>query len=105
VPVDRVGSQLEHHPFFPRRTNVEFASFLPDGSVRMRVWERGSGITRACGTGACATAVAAIATRHTGRLLTIRMDGGDLDVLWNEADSHVYMTGTATCVFEGTITL
>lgn len=105
VPVDRVGSQLEHHPFFPQRTNVEFASFLPDGSVRMRVWERGSGITRACGTGACATVVAAIATRHTGRLLTIRMDGGDLDVLWNEANSHVYMTGTATCVFEGTITL
>lgn len=105
VPLELAGPRLENHPYFPQRTNVEFASFLPDGSIRMRVWERGSGITRACGTGACATAVAAILTRHTGRNLNICMDGGNLDILWNEADSHVYMTGGATCIFEGTITM
>lgn len=106
IPLEQVGPQLEHHPLFPQRTNVEFASFRPDGSLRMRVWERGSGITRACGTGACATAVAAIATRHTGRRrLTLHMDGGCLDVQWDESDGHVRMTGTATFVFEGTITL
>lgn len=106
VPLEQVGPQLEFHPLFPQRTNVEFASILPDGSVRMRVWERGSGITRACGTGACATTVAAIATRHTAlRRLTLHMDGGSLDVLWSETDGHVYMTGPATFVFEGTITL
>lgn len=106
IPLEQVGPKLENHPFFPQRTNVEFASPLPDGSIRMRVWERGSGITRACGTGACATAVAAMSTRLTDdRHLTIRMDGGDLDVLWDKADSHVYMTGSATCVFDGTMTL
>lgn len=103
VPLELAGARLESHPYFPLRTNVEFASFLPDGSIRMRVWERGSGITRACGTGACATAVAAILTRHAGRDLCIRMDGGNLRILWDEADSHVYMTGGATTVFEGTV--
>lgn len=106
VPLGQLGPQLENHPFFPQRTNVEFASFRPDGSIRMRVWERGSGITRACGTGACATAVAAIATHHTGqRLIGIHMDGGNLDVRWDKTDSHVYMTGTASLAFEGTVTL
>ena len=106
IPLEQLGPQLECHPLFPQRTNVEFASFRPDGSLRMRVWERGSGITRACGTGACATAVAAITTHHTGRRrLTLYMDGGSLDILWDESDGHVYMTGPATFVFEGTITL
>lgn len=106
IPLEQVGPQLEHHPHFPQRTNVEFASILPDNSLRMRVWERGSGVTRACGTGACATAVAAIATHHTDRRrLSLHMDGGSLDILWDETDGHVRMTGTATFVFEGTIAL
>ena len=105
IPLEQLGPQLECHPLFPQRTNVEFATLLPDGSVRMRVWERGSGVTRACGTGACATAVAAIATQHAPRSLTLRMDGGDLDIRWDEADGHVLMTGPAAFAFEGTVTL
>lgn len=99
------GSKLEHHPLFPQRVNVEFAQVLVDGSLRMRVWERGSGITLACGTGACATAVAAALNRRVGRESMVRMDGGDLLIRWDEQDGHVYMTGPATKVFEGEIEL
>lgn len=74
-----------------------------EGKVRMRVWERGSGITQACGTGACATAVACILNGLTGRDATIIMDGGELEIEWRESDNHVYMTGTATTAFEGII--
>ena len=88
---------------FPERTNVEFVEVLPDGSLRMRVWERGSGITMACGTGACATAVAAYLNHKAGRKSRVRMDGGDLQVHWNETDGHVYMTGPAVKVFDGEI--
>ncbi len=98
-----IGRKIEYHPLFPERVNVEFASLLPDGSVRMRVWERGSGITQACGTGACATAVATILRGHDLRTVTIHMDGGSLEIEWRKADNHVYMTGSATTVFEGTI--
>ncbi len=99
------GVALEHAAAFPERCNVEFASLRPDGSIRMRVWERGSGITMACGTGACATAVAAYVTGRAGRRSTIVMDGGALDIEYREADGHVYMTGSATEVFTGTIDL
>ena len=98
------GEQLEHHPAFPERCNIEFAEMRPDG-IRVRVWERGSGITMACGTGACATAVAACKTGRAGRQSRIIMDGGTLDIEWSEADSHVYMTGPAAFVFEGDIEL
>jgi len=96
------GSQLEHHTAFPQRANIEFAEMRPDG-IRVRVWERGSGITMACGTGACATAVAAAMTGRAGRSSHIIMDGGELDIEWRESDGHVYMTGGAEFVFEGEI--
>ena len=104
-PVDHYGPLLEHHAAFPQRCNIEFAQVLPDGTIRMRVWERGSGITLACGTGACATAVAAALTGHAGRKCDIRMDGGVLHIEWDEATNHVMMTGPAAIVFEGVIDL
>ena len=103
VNLPAIGPKLENHPLFPERTNVEFVEVLPDGSFRMRVWERGSGITMACGTGACATAVAAYLNHKAGRKSRVRMDGGDLQVHWNETDGHVYMTGPAVKVFDGEI--
>ncbi|SHK70937.1 diaminopimelate epimerase [Xylanibacter ruminicola] len=119
--VDQVGETgriLEHHPAFPQRCNIEFATPLssPEGdtkasprggmegvSIRTRVWERGSGITQACGTGACATAVAAALTGKAGRTSQIVMDGGTLTIEWRESDNHVYMTGPAEFVFDGEI--
>lgn len=103
IHLESIGPELENHPLFPDRINVEFAQLLEDGSIRMRVWERGSGITQACGTGACATAVAAAFTGRTGRTSDIIMDGGRLHIEWNEKDGHVAMTGGATRVFEGEI--
>lgn len=106
--VDQVGDTgriLENHPAFPQRCNIEFAHVEGDGNmIRTRVWERGSGITQACGTGACATAVAAALTGKAGRLSHIIMDGGTLDIEWRESDNHVYMTGPAEFVFDGIIT-
>ncbi len=102
IDVATVGAQLEHHPSFPERCNIELAQVMADGT-RMRVWERGSGITLACGTGACATAVAAAVTGRSGRSSRIIMDGGALDIEWSEADNHVYLTGPATIVYEGDI--
>ena len=115
--VDQVGETgriLEHHPSFPQRCNIEFARIEADGTllpaegrsvarIRTRVWERGSGITQACGTGACATAVAAALTGKAGRTSQIVMDGGTLTIEWREADNHVYMTGPAEFVFDGEI--
>ncbi|MGL4851417.1 MAG: diaminopimelate epimerase [Phocaeicola sp.] len=105
VNLPEIGPKIENHPLFPERVNVEFVQVLPDASLRMRVWERGSGITMACGTGACATAVAAALNQKAGRETVIRMDGGDLTIDWSETDNHVYMTGPATKVFEGEIEL
>ena len=111
--VDQVGETgpvLEHHPAFPQRCNIEFAQVIPpsggqEGGLRTRVWERGSGITQACGTGACATAVAAALTGRAGRTSQIVMDGGTLTIEWRESDNHVYMTGPAEFVFDGEIEL
>lgn len=103
VKVEAVGPKIENHPLFPERTNVEFVQKLDDGTLRMRVWERGSGITLACGTGACATAVAARLNGISESASVIRMDGGDLHIRLDENDGHVYMTGPATKVFEGRI--
>ena len=105
IDLSHVGPLIEHHPYFPDRTNVEFVQVLSDDSVRMRVWERGSGITQACGTGACATAVAAALTDRRGHTSDIAMDGGTLHIEWNEQDGHVYMTGPAAFAFEGEVNL
>lgn len=99
--VASVGPTLEFSPIFPERCNIEFATLRADGSIRMRVWERGSGITMACGTGACATAVAAALTGRASRKSDIVMDGGTLSIEWLAADNHVMMTGPATRVFDG----
>ena len=99
--VSETGPVLECHPSFPQRCNIEFARVEPDGGIRTRVWERGSGITMACGTGACATAVAACITGKAGHKSSIIMDGGTLDIEWRESDNHVYMTGPAAFVFDG----
>ena len=105
VDINTVGPSLEKHPLFPDRVNVEFAQTFQDGYIRMRVWERGSGITMACGTGACATAVAAAYTGRCGRESSVKMDGGTLKIKWDETDGHVYMTGPAVKVFDGEIVL
>lgn len=103
LDVARYGSAMEYATAFPERCNIEFAELKSDGTIRTRVWERGSGITLACGTGACATAVAAAVTGRALRRSIIAMDGGTLHIEWNEADGHVYMTGPAAFVFDGEI--
>lgn len=103
LDVARYGSAMEYATAFPERCNIEFAELKSDGNIRTRVWERGSGITMACGTGACATAVAAAVTGRALRRSIIAMDGGTLHIEWNEADGHVYMTGPAAFVFDGEI--
>lgn len=103
--IARYGAALERNELFPERCNIEFAEVKADGKIRTRVWERGSGITMACGTGACATAVAAALTGRAGRKSTIVMDGGELEIEWNENDNHVYKTGPATFVFDGEVEL
>ena len=103
LDVARYGSAMEYATVFPERCNIEFAELKADGTIRTRVWERGSGITMACGTGACATAVAAAVTGRASRRSVIAMDGGTLHIEWNEADGHVYMTGPAAFVFDGEI--
>lgn len=105
INIARYGSEMEHDAAFPQRCNIEFAQVMPDGTLRTRVWERGSGITMACGTGACATAVAAQITGRAQNKSTIKMDGGTLLIEWSADDGHVYMTGPAEFVFDGEIAL
>jgi diaminopimelate epimerase len=97
-----MGPKIEVDPAFPRRTNVEFVVVNRPDDITMRVWERGSGETLACGTGACAAAVAGVLTGRTQRKVTAHLPGGDLQLHWSEADNHVYMTGPAVEVFSGT---
>ena len=99
------GPELERHSAFPDRANIEFVKVIDGETVQMRVWERGSGETLACGTGACATAVAAALTGRTNRKVTVKLIGGDLSIEWNEKDNHVYMTGPARTVFTGVWTI
>lgn len=103
IDIARYGEVMERDSNFPERCNIEFAQILSDGAIRTRVWERGSGITMACGTGACATAVAAALTGRASRRSEIRMDGGTLQIEWRTTDNHVYMTGPAEIVFDGEI--
>lgn len=102
-PLEKYGPLLEHHEAFPNRCNIEFAQLLSDGTVRMRVWERGSGITLACGTGSCATAVATKLTGRGDNNTNIRMDGGTLNIEWDETTNRIMMTGPAAIAFEGEI--
>lgn len=99
------GPSLEVHPLFPEKTNVEFVEVVSPSEVKMRVWERGAGETLACGTGACATAVATHLLGLTGREVTVGLKGGDLAIAWNEADNHILKTGPARLVYEGRISL
>lgn len=100
APVAALGPVLEKHPAFPRKTNVEFVQVLDNKTVRMRVWERGAGITSACGTGACATAAACVLNGKTGPCITVQLDGGNLLIEWPE-QQHIFMTGPAREVFTG----
>ena len=101
INLPEIGPQLENYQLFPDRMNVEFAQIVGKDTIRMRVWERGSGITQACGTGACATAVAAVLNGLAGRKCDIIMDGGTVTIEWEEATGHILMTGPATKVFDG----
>jgi diaminopimelate epimerase len=101
VPLKRVGPVLENAPVFPRRINVHFVQVHSPEEVTMRTWERGSGITLACGTGACAVCVAGVLTGRTSRRILAHLPGGDLRLEWSEADNQVYMTGPAVEVFSG----
>lgn len=107
VDVHGLGRQLETNPIWPDRANIEFAQVLSPTEIRMRVWERGSGETQACGTGACATAVAAWLTGRadSGNPVTVHLLGGDLTISRNEQNGHILMTGSATTVFTGEIPL
>lgn len=103
LPLERIGPRFEHHPFFPRRVNTGFVRREGRRELTMRVWERGSGETAACGTGACAAVVAAVLTGRIERAATVHLPGGDLAIEWREADDHVYMTGPAEEVFYGEV--
>jgi len=103
LDVERIGPPFERHPFFPEGVNTEFVVVQSRREMTMRVWERGSGETAACGTGACAVVVAAVLTDRGDRRATIHLNGGDLEIEWRESDGHVFMTGSADEVFRGTI--
>lgn len=100
VPLSELGPKLEAHPAFPRKANIEFVQIVNDKEVIMRVWERGAGVTMACGTGTCAAGVASHLNGHTGRKVKVRLTAGHLDIEWAD-NNHVYMTGPARKVFTG----
>jgi diaminopimelate epimerase len=100
--VEKFGPVIENHSIFPQRTNAHFVQIDNPSEFTMRTWERGSGITMACGTGACACCVAAVLTKRAERICTAHLPGGDLQLNWAEKDNCVYMTGSAVEVFEGT---
>ena len=101
VPLERLGPVVEHHPAFPKRINAHWAQMHSRNELTMRTWERGSGITLACGTGACAVCVAGVLSGRTDRKILAHLPGGDLNIEWRESDNNVYMTGPATEVFSG----
>ncbi len=103
LEIEKIGPKFENHPMFPERVNTEFVKVIDRTHLEMRVWERGSGETFACGTGACATLVASVLNGHSERQATVHLLGGDLEIFWNPEDNCVYMTGSATTVFDGEI--
>lgn len=105
VPLERLGPRVENHPLFPEKVNVEIAHVIDPENIRMRVWERGVGITQACGTGACAVAVAGVRRGLTRRKVKVVLDGGALEIEWRESDSHVLMTGAVAEVYRGEVEL
>jgi diaminopimelate epimerase len=102
VVIEKLGPTIENHAVFPQRTNVHWVQLVGRNEVIMRTWERGAGVTLACGTGASAVCVAGVLTERTDRKITAHLPGGDLEIEWSEADNCVYMTGPATEVFTGT---
>lgn len=102
-PIEEIGPYFENHERFPRRTNTEFVKVIDQNTVQMRVWERGTGETLACGTGACATVVACVLNGLTAETVRVKLLGGDLTVTWDREADMVYMTGPAVTVFEGTL--
>ncbi len=103
IELENWGSKLEYCPLFPNKTNVEFVQVLSRNKVRMRVWERGCGVTSACGTGSCATVAAGVLTYRTDRTVQVDLDGGSLEIEYNMQDNHIYMTGPAVKVYQGEI--
>lgn len=104
-PIEKVGPSFEHHKRFPNRINTEFVEVINRDRIKMRVWERGANETFACGTGACASVVAAILNGYSNKKVTVELLGGELEIEWKDADNGIYMTGSATTVFDGQITL
>lgn len=100
-PVEKYGPMIENSSLFPKRTNVEFVEIVNEREIKQRTWERGSGETMACGTGASAVTVSGVLNKRTERKVTVHLSGGDLEIEWNESDNHVYLTGPAVEVFEG----
>ena len=105
LEIEKIGPKFENHAIFPDRVNTEFVHVIDRNTVEMRVWERGSGETYACGTGACAVAVSSILNGLTEEEVTVKLLGGDLKIFWNREENRVYMTGSATKVFDGEIDL
>lgn len=105
IALESLGPQFEHHAVFPKRTNTEFIQVVRSDYLKMRVWERGAGITLACGTGACASLVAAVLTGRSDRQATVELPGGPLQIEWSATDNRLYMTGPAERVFAGTAEL
>lgn len=103
IPLEVIGPEFEHHPAFPQRINTEFIQVVRPDYVKMRVWERGAGITLACGTGACASLVAGVLTGKCDRTATVELPGGPLQIEWSEIDQRLYMTGPAERVFTGKV--
>ncbi len=103
APLTTLGPMVENSSLFPEKTNVEFIEVLSRKELKMKVWERGAGVTLACGTGACAAVVAAILNKKTENSVTIHLDGGPLEIEWDRETNHIYKSGPATLVFEGTI--
>ncbi len=105
LEIEKIGPYFENHELFPKRTNTEFVKVLDRNTVQMRVWERGTGETLACGTGACATVAACIQNGLTEEQVTVKLLGGDLEIFWNRQENCIYMTGPASHVFDGEITI
>ena len=103
IPLETIGPKFENHSVFPERTNTEFIEVVRSDYLKMRVWERGAGITLACGTGACASVVAGVLTGNCDRLCTVELPGGCLTIEWSDKDNRLYMTGPAEAVFTGVI--
>jgi diaminopimelate epimerase len=103
MKIEEIGPKIENHPMFPERTNVEFIEIIDRNTLKMRVWERGSGETLACGTGACAATIAGVINNLCNNAVTVKLKGGDLQIEWDQANNQVYLTGDAHFVFDGEI--